>query len=225
MINRGQINLEVDRPDPSLLTSLEGFDVATLHEAHKGMGGWSLLSPGFRTLPDDASCIGVAVTALMPEGDNLAAFRLLSVTQPGDVMVMNSVHNTGRTGMFGDLMGVTARARGVRGVVANGTIRDLAALRSAGPPLWYQGVNPIGMTQRTAVGVNVPIALGGVIVRPGAIIVADTDGVLVLEPSDVQEVVERAEARREMESGIIPRLEAGETAYDIRQAKAKASEA
>jgi 4-hydroxy-4-methyl-2-oxoglutarate aldolase len=216
MMYRGQINTEVDRPDSSLAASLEEFDVPTLHEVHKAVGGWSLLSPGFRCMPDSATCVGVAVTALLPEGDNMGVSKLLGMTQPGDVMVMNTVQSSGRTGLFGDLMGITARARGVKGVVANGTIRDVQTLRRSGLPLWFRGVNAMGMIQRTIAGINVPIALGGVIVRPGALIVADSDGILVLEPTDVPEIVERAHQRRAYERSIVARLEAGETAYDVR---------
>ncbi len=218
MFHRGEFNTEIERPDASLLEELKGYDVALLHEAHKQMGGWSLLAPEFRCTPDDATCVGVAVTALMPEGDNLGMFHLLEVAQPGDVMVMTSVHGTGRLGTFGDLAAETAKARGVAGVVTNGTIRDTEAIRKIGLPIWHRGVNALGMIQQKVVGLNIPVAVGAVIIRPGAVIVAGADGILVLDPQDIPEVVERAKKREAEEEAMLPRLRSGETAYSIRQA-------
>ncbi|HEV7653046.1 MAG TPA: 4-carboxy-4-hydroxy-2-oxoadipate aldolase/oxaloacetate decarboxylase [Actinophytocola sp.] len=210
-----RFHADVPRPDPALAARLAEYDVTTLHEAHKAMGGWTLLGPELRCVPDGASCVGVAVTGLLVEGDVLGSLRCLATTRPGDVMVLNSVQGTGNTGMFGELMAVSAKARGVAGVVANGTVRDIAALRRHGVPVWHRGVNPAGMVRDRFAGVNVPIAFGGVIVNPGDLVVADADGVLILAPADVPEVLERAEARRAREAEMLPRLEAGGSPYDL----------
>jgi 4-hydroxy-4-methyl-2-oxoglutarate aldolase len=210
-----RFHTDVPRPDPALAARLAGYDVTTLHEAHKAMGGWTLLGPELRCVPEGSSCAGVAVTGLLVEGDVLGSMQCLATTQPGDVMVLNSVQGTGNTGMFGELTAVSAKARGVAGVVANGTVRDVAALRRHGVPVWHRGVNALGMVRNRSAGVNVPIAFGGVIVHPGDLVVADADGVLVLAPADVPEVLERAAQRRDREAAMLPRIEAGGNPYDL----------
>jgi 4-hydroxy-4-methyl-2-oxoglutarate aldolase len=215
MPGRELFHPDIDRPDPALARRLAGFDVTTLHESHKAMGAWTLLDPELRCVPETGSCVGVAVTGLLVEGDVLGALQLLSTTRPGDVMVMNSVQSSGRTGMFGELMAVSAKARGVAGVVANGTVRDVAALRGHGVPVWHRGVNAVGMVRQRMAGVNIPIAFGGVIVNPGDLVVGDADGVLVLAAADVPEVLERAGERRAREAEMVARLEAGGSPYDL----------
>lgn len=217
MMNRGVINETIVRPDSKLIEELASFDVATLHEAHKTMGGWSLLPPLFQCLPDEeASCVGTAITALLPEHDNLAMHKLTDIAQPGDVMVMQSVQSSGLTGMCGDLVALSAKSKGVSGIIANGSIRDVRGIRATGLPIWYRTVNALGMPQRRIAGLNVPIAMNGVIVRPGAIVAADRDGILVIEPADAGELLERAARRADFERDVLPRLEAGESMYAIR---------
>jgi 4-hydroxy-4-methyl-2-oxoglutarate aldolase len=188
--------------DRELVDHLGTLGVATVHEAYRSMGGFGLLSARFSCLPDGAACTGRAATALLAEGDNLAVHRLLEVVDDGDVMILQSTGASGTTGMCGELVALAARALGVRGIVAHGSVRDLGSLRAVGLPIWFRNVDPAGGRKGVAPGIRVPLAIGGVVVRPDSWVVADADGVLVVAPEHVAELYVRASRRAEAESRV-----------------------
>jgi 4-hydroxy-4-methyl-2-oxoglutarate aldolase len=148
---------------------------------------------------------GSVVTCLNYAGDNLMLHAAIDVVQPGDIIVC-AVTAPSEHGMFGELLATSATAFGVRGVVLDGSARDAAALRSMGFPTWARSISANGTVKNQAGWVNTPVSCGGVVVNPGDVVVADDDGVVVVERAHVEQVAAAARARTEREKGARERL-------------------
>ncbi len=147
------------------------------------------------------SFVGRATTALLkpapPEKATPAlsarhSIEMIDNAQPGQVGVIVIEDGLDVAGL-GGLMGTTAKARGMAGIVIDGSVRDLAQLRALPLPVYARGVVPSSTVGRYAsVARDVPVRCAGVIVRPGDIIIADEDGVAVVPAERAQEVLKRA---------------------------------
>ena len=132
-----------------------------------------------------ARLAGPARTVWTRSGDNLYLHRALDLAEPGDVIVVNGHGDLSRA-LMGDLIGVRAQRLGVAGFVIDGAVRDAEALGELGLPVFACGVTPAGPYKNGPGRLDVPVAIGGVVVHPGDIIVADADGVVVV-PSETAE--------------------------------------
>ena len=181
----------VDRADPEVVAALREAGVATAHEAAGRIG---LLGPAIQARLSGAAIAGSAITVSCPPGDNLMIHAAVEVCRPGDVLVVTTT-SPSTDGMFGDLLATSLRARGVIGLVIDAGVRDIAALRAMGFPVWSRAVHAQGTVKASPGSVNVPVVAAGQIVRPGDIVVADDDGVLAL-PIGLGEQVAAAAAQR-----------------------------
>jgi 4-hydroxy-4-methyl-2-oxoglutarate aldolase len=132
---------------------------------------------------------------------------------PGDIVVVTTTSPCG-DGLFGELLATALIARGVRGLVIETGVRDVDALRALGFPVWSVGVSAQGTVKATAGAVNVPIAVGGQVVRPGDAIIADDDGVVCVPRAEVAGVLDAALARVAKEEAARAAFRAGELSLD-----------
>ncbi|MEV1066394.1 4-carboxy-4-hydroxy-2-oxoadipate aldolase/oxaloacetate decarboxylase [Streptomyces sp. NPDC050263] len=176
--------------------ALAGFAVATVSEA---MGRTGLLGPGVRPVQQGVRVAGTAVTVLSWPGDNLMIHAAVEQCGEGDILVVTTT-SPSTDGMFGELFATALRRRGVRGVVTNAGIRDTQELRDMGFAAWARAVSSQGTVKATGGSVNVPIAIDGQVIRPGDVILADDDGVVVVPRERARATVEAAEAREAKEA-------------------------
>jgi 4-hydroxy-4-methyl-2-oxoglutarate aldolase len=140
-----------------------------------------------------STMVGQALTAKPWPGDGLAVHGAASLAQDGDILIVDGRGYVGVTGA-GFKMLAGPRARGLRGLVVDGALRDVDDFQDLGFPVFGRGRAAHSSTKRHAGEVNVPISCGGVIVEPGDLIVGDADGVVVVPKAHVATVWERVSA-------------------------------
>jgi 4-hydroxy-4-methyl-2-oxoglutarate aldolase len=198
------------RPRLADLDALAPLGVATVHEA---LGRTGYLGPGLRPVQTGARIAGSAVTALCWPGDNLMIHAAVEQCGPGDVLVVTTTSPCA-DGLFGELFATALQRRGVRGVVTTTGVRDTAELREMGFPAWSAAVSAQGTVKATAGAVNVPVTVGGQLVRPGDAVLADDDGVMVVARAGVPAAVTAARARVEKEAAARAAVGSGELGLD-----------
>jgi 4-hydroxy-4-methyl-2-oxoglutarate aldolase len=201
----------VPRADLEAVDQLAGLGVATVHEA-AGRSGY--LGPGLRPIQDGTRIGGTAVTALCWPGDNLMIHAAAEQCQAGDVLVVTTTSPC-TDGMFGELLATSLAARGVRGLVMEAGVRDVAELRAMGFAVWSAAVSAQGTVKETAGAVNVPVSVGGQIVRPGDAIIADDDGVVCVPRGEVGQTLTAAQARVAKEEQSRKALAEGQLGLDL----------
>ncbi|MFF6992179.1 4-carboxy-4-hydroxy-2-oxoadipate aldolase/oxaloacetate decarboxylase [Streptomyces sp. NPDC010273] len=192
----GVIVTNPPKADAEDVEALAGFGVATVSEA---MGRTGLLGPSIRPVQQGVRVAGTAVTVLGWPGDNLMIHAAVEQCGAGDILVVTTTSPC-TDGLFGELFATALQQRGVRGVVLNTGIRDTQELRDMGFAAWSRAVSSQGTVKATGGSVNVPIAIDGQVVRPGDVIVADDDGVVVVPRERARETARRSEAREAKEA-------------------------
>jgi 4-hydroxy-4-methyl-2-oxoglutarate aldolase len=199
------------RPDREHVDQLAEFGVATVHEA---MGRRGLLASELRPIYPGARIAGRAVTVLAQPGDNLMIHAAIELCEPGDVICVAFFSPT-TDGAFGELLASNLRAHGVIAAVLDCGVRDVADLTRMGFPVWSRAISAQGTVKATPGSVNVPIVLGGTVVRPGDVVVADDDGVVVVALEEAAATAAAAAAREADEATKRELLVKGELSLDV----------
>jgi 4-hydroxy-4-methyl-2-oxoglutarate aldolase len=208
---RNVIVTGITRADLAVVDQLAGLGVATVHEA-TGRAGY--LGPGLRPIQDGMRTGGTAVTALCWPGDNLMIHAAVEQCQAGDLLVVTTASPC-RDGLFGELLATSLAARGVRGLVIETGVRDVAELRAMGFGVWSAAVSAQGTVKETAGAVNVPVVIGGQVIRPGDAIIADDDGVVCVPRAEVGPALTAARARAAKEEQSRKALAGGQLGLDM----------
>ena len=190
-------------PDSSLLRSLESVSFPTLgHFMEDGFADHHL-----RAMVPNVKVIGRAVTLKLLSPDAIPVNRALSQLKPGDVLVIDMSGNHTHAPV-GAVTACAALNAGARGVIVDGVVTDLLELRSTGLPVFARGTSLLTTKKRDTMSslFNEPVICGGVVVRPGDIVLADDNGVLFAEAPALAAVIDMALASDHAEPAILARL-------------------
>jgi len=182
--------VDVDRPSPDLLARLGRLPAANIGDAMDRLG---VLDSRIKPIWEGATVVGPAFTVWTRAGDNAAIHVAMRLARPGDVIVVNGQGDESRA-LLGELMGGRAKAFGLAGFVLDGAARDAADLGELDVPVFARALTPAGPYKNGPGRVGVTVAVGGVAVSPGDVVVGDSDGVVVIPAADLERIVEAAEA-------------------------------
>ncbi|BCQ28148.1 RraA family protein (plasmid) [Caballeronia sp. NK8] len=156
--------------------------------------------------------IGRALTVRVPPGDNLFAYKAIASATRNDVIVIDA-GGVLEQAIIGEIMTTLAASRGVAGIVVHGAIRDIDIVSVSEFPVFACGYTYRGPYRDGPGEINVPVALAGMPVAPGDLVVGDANGVVVVPHADVGQVLETARRIKEREIRIVEQIELGD--YDL----------
>ena len=213
-----RINQEIPRPTPDLLERLNKFTVPELCD---GMDLFRAMDYQVKPMVTTQKIIGPAITLQLTLGDSLLVPKAIEVAQTGDIIVIDAKGSCNNA-VWGDNRSRVANALGIAGVVIDGAFRDIEENEAIGFPI-YARANTGGRSTRCAKGeINVPIACGGVSVRPGDIIVGDRNGVVVIPLEHAEEIIQAAQEEVDKMEAQFAKFEAtGQIVPDSLEAELK----
>lgn len=195
----------------ALRARLEAVETATVgHILHAGF-----VDPEIRAVLPHRRIVGTAVTVQIPGADSTLLHHMLGLLRPGDVLVVDRCGDRRHACIGGVVAGVCKKA-GVAAAIIDGPATDVGEIVEQEMPVWCRGVSSLTtklLGLRSAA--NVPVAIGGVAVSPGDVVLADDSGVVVLPPYLADEICAEALAMQARVGTMLERLHAGEKLGDI----------
>ncbi len=164
--------------------------------------------PRLRPMHAGGGLAGPALTVKTRPGDNLMIHKAIALAEPGDVIVVDAGGDL-TNALIGELMLAQMVKRGLGGIVLNGAIRDSAAIRTQGFPVFAAGVTHRGPYKDGPGEINLPIAIDGMVIEPGDLILGDDDGVLSVPFDAADSVLAAATQKAEAEAKQMANIEAG----------------
>jgi len=193
------------RPAKKLVKSLAAMVTAHLSDnMNRLFAGGAALRPMHR----GGKLCGPALTVRTAPGDNLLVHKAIDIAAPGDVIVVDAAGVLTQA-IIGDIMSSLAEKRGVAGFVIYGAIRDSAEIAARRFPVYACGVTHRGPYKNGPGEINTPIAIDGMVVSPGDIMVGDADGVVAVPLAHAEEVLALARAQLAKETAMLKAIAAG----------------
>ncbi len=190
---------------------LARLGAATVYEAS---GREGLVDAELRQLVPGSRACGPARTVRCGQGDNLMVHAAMAALQPGEILVL-TMPEPAPVALIGELLATQARVRGAAAILNDAAVRDSDELTAMGLPVWTRWIRSRGATKQVAGELDVPVNVGGQLIRPGDLIVLDADGATVVASERAGAVLEASLARERKERDKRAQLEAGALSYEL----------
>ena len=183
----------------------------TLPVANVSDSMWRLTAGGSRLRPMHKSgqMAGPALTVKSRPGDNLMLHKAIDMAEPGDIIVCDAGGDLTNS-LMGELMLAHAMKRGVGGFVLDGAVRDVEAFLDVNLPVFAAGVSHRGPYKDGPGEINVSVAIDGMVIEPGDLVIGDWDGVLSIPLDDVDSILKKTNEKQAAEAVDMAKIEAGE---------------
>lgn len=201
------IQRDFERVSPLLVTAGAQFQAAVLADV---AGRRGTMHGRVAALRPRMKLAGPALTVEVRPGDNLMIHAAMSLARPGDVLVIDGKGDQ-TAALMGTIMMTACKQLGIAGVVIDGAVRDSLEIDEMDFPVFSVGTNPNGPTKNIAGRIGHPISCGGVSVNPGDFVLADADGVVVVERSRLEGLLAGCRKKVEDESQRIAQIKQGNT--------------
>ncbi|MFC0406659.1 RraA family protein [Roseomonas elaeocarpi] len=192
--------------DAALVARFRDLPVANVSDVMSRMtAGGARLRPMHRA---GVVLAGAALTVKTRPGDNLMIHKAIGLAQPGDVIVVDAGGDL-TNALIGELMLAQMVKRGLGGIVINGAIRDSAAIGAQDFPVFAAGVTHRGPYKDGPGEINVPVAIDGMVIMPGDLVLGDDDGLLCVPIDEAEAIHAAASAKHAAEEKQVVAIAAG----------------
>lgn len=187
------------------IDQFRGLAVANISD---NMGRLSHGGPRLRPMSATPRMAGPALTVKVRPGDNLMVHKGLNMAQRGDVLVVDAGGDMTNS-IIGELMLAVAEEKQLGGIVIYGAIRDMATIAQSSLPVYAIGVTHRGPYKDGPGEVNTVIAIEGMSITPGDLIVGDEDGVLCVPFDSTEAVYAGVQKTMQREASVLAQTRAG----------------
>ena len=188
-----------------LVEAFKGLPVANISDC---MARMTAGGPRLRPMHGGGYLAGPALTVKCRPGDNLLIHKAIALGQPGDVVVVDAGGDL-TNALFGEIMLATAAKAGLAGIVLNGAVRDADELARSSFPVYAAGITHRGPYKDGPGEINVPIALDGMVIEPGDLVVGDADGLLCVPFAEAESLLAATRAKMAAEKATLADIAAG----------------
>jgi regulator of RNase E activity RraA len=205
-----QILKRARQVDAATIDAFRGIPVANVGDVmFRLFSGGAPLRPMHAFGPNGAGLMaGPALTVRTRPGDNLMVHKAIDIAEPGDIIVVDAGGVLSQA-IIGDLMLNHCIHRRLGGIVINGAIRDLDFISGQSFPVYAAGVTHRGPYKDGPGEINVPIALDGMVIEPGDLVLGDMDGMLAVPFAATETILAGARAKAAAEAKQLAEIKAG----------------
>ncbi|WP_226023334.1 RraA family protein [Halomicrobium salinisoli] len=199
---------EPEPVDGTVLDHLQNCTAPAIADTkHEGV---QVVSGDIEPVHTDCAFAGTARTVTLDPSSLWAPAQTLDTAREDEIVVVDADDRVDEA-VWGELLSEYAVEAGVRGLVTNGAVRDVAGMRDADFPAFARTVTPRGPSGREEVDRNVPVSIGGASIDPGDVLVGDETGVVVIDRDALDEVTSAAEDVAEKEREVERLIDEGAT--------------